>query len=154
MRKIILVSSAVLLLSACKSKPVLGVTDRLPKDISQKPERQPKTLEEQMQHDMETMQKISAEIDELSAEVNCTNPDEWRISPFGSKACGGPASFIAYPIKLEDDILPKIVEYNRRSSEYNLKYGIISDCAVTPAPSGIRCENGKAVLIYESQIVS
>lgn len=153
MKKIVLFSLMVLSVSACKSKPALEITDRLPKDIALKPERQPNTLEEQRQHDMETMQKIRTEIDDLILSVNCTNTDDWRISPFGSKACGGPASFLAYPISLEEKILPKIVEFNRRSSEYNLKYGIISDCAVTPAPSGLRCENGTAVLVYENSTI-
>lgn len=151
MKKSIFILIALVSLSACKSKKVLEIQDRLPKDIALMPERDYSSKsEEERRKDEENMQKLRASIDELISSVNCTNPDDWRISPLGSKACGGPASFIAYPIKLEEDILPQITEYNRQSSAYNLKYGIVSDCAVTPAPAGIRCENGKPVLISAS----
>ncbi|MPN29835.1 hypothetical protein SDC9_177288 [bioreactor metagenome] len=44
-------------------------------------------------------------------------------------------------------MLPKIKNFTDAQSAFNKKYGLVSDCVVVPAPSGIRCENGKAVLI-------
>lgn len=151
MKKTVLICFALISLSACKSKKVMEVTDRLPKDVALMPERDYSSKNgDERKKDEENMQKLKTEIEDLIAKESCSNPNDWRISPLGSKACGGPAAFIAYPIKQEEDILPKITEYNRQSSAYNLKYGIVSDCAVTPAPTGIKCENGKAVLIAGS----
>ncbi len=151
MKKSILFCFAIFALSACKSKKVMEVTDRLPKDIALMPERDYSSKNgEERAKDEENMQKLRTEIEHKIATINCNNPNDWRISPLGSKPCGGPASFIAYPIKIEEEVLPKITEFNRQSSAFNLKYGIVSDCAVVPAPSGVKCENGKAVLLPSS----
>ena len=153
MKKSVFILLSILSLTACKTKKNIDPAERLPKDIALMPERDysSKTSREK-QKDEETMMKLKTEIEDLISTVSCDNPDDWRMSPLGSKACGGPASFIAYPIKLEEDILPKITEYNRQSSAYNLKYGIVSDCAVVPSPSGISCKNGKAVLDRPSNV--
>lgn len=146
----------VLLLSfmvfSCKSKSDLEQSDRLPKDVALQPERDYSGEQSDMniEKDRERLRAIRAEIEEKIAGIRCSDPLEWRISPLGSKPCGGPASFIAYPIELEEELLPKISDFNQRSSSFNLKYGILSDCSVTPAPSGVECEAGKAVLIYSS----
>ena len=112
--------------------------ETLPKDIALKPDNN--------YVQQEDYKKLSVMIQEIEAEIakeTCTDASEWRISPIGSKPCGGPSSYIAYPIKIENEILPKIKNVTQMQSAFNQKYGIISDCAVVPAPSGIRCENGK-----------
>lgn len=149
MKKAVFIFIATLFLSACKSKKVMEITDRLPKDVALMPERDYSGKgDAERKKDEENMQKLRVEIEDEIAKINCTNADDWRISPLGSKPCGGPAAFIAYPVKAEEELLPKITEFNRQSSAFNLKYGLISDCAVTPAPTGVRCESGKAVLLY------
>lgn len=149
MKKTVFILIATLSLSACKSKKVMEITDRLPKDVALMPERDYSSKgDAERKKDEENMQKLKVEIADEIAKINCSNSDDWRISPFGSKPCGGPAAFIAYPVKAEEELLPKITEFNRQSSAFNLKYGLISDCAVTPAPTGVRCESGTAVLLY------
>ncbi|MDO5615748.1 MAG: hypothetical protein Q4G16_06135, partial [Cruoricaptor ignavus] len=130
-----------LVLSACGTKKAAELEKKLPKDVALMPERDySQRTENQRIKDEQEMLKLKMEIEDIIALESCQNPEHWRISSLGSKPCGGPAMFIGYPVKLETDILPKITEYNRRSSAYNLKYGIISDCDVVPSPSGIKCE--------------
>lgn len=93
------------------------------------------------------MEALRSEIFALTEKEHCTDPKQWRISPLGSKACGGPEAYIAYPIKLENEILPKIKEYNALQSAFNRKYKVVSDCAMVMPPTEIKCENGKAVLV-------
>lgn len=130
---------AVIALSACNSRKA---PQNLPKDVALKPAH-----EQQIDIDRENMKNLKAEIDSIAGSVACTDAAEWRISPLGSKPCGGPASYFAYPIKLEEEILPKVQEYTRQQSDFNRRNKLMSDCAITPMPSGIRCEDGKAVLI-------
>lgn len=152
-RRILLVLIFSIFIISCKSKSDVQQNDRLPKDVALQPERDysDSPSEIDIEKDRERLRVIRAEIEEKIAEVRCSNPLEWRISPLGSKPCGGPASFIAYPIELEEELLPKISDFNQRSSSFNLKYGILSDCSVTPAPSGVECNGGKAELVYNSE---
>lgn len=119
--------------------------ENLPKDISQKPPREAKPDE-----DLQMLADLKTKIDSLTGSVSCNNADDWRISPIGSKPCGGPAAYLAYPKKLENEVLPLIQEYTQKQSDYNRKKGLLSDCAMVPAPAGIKCENGKPVLIKSS----
>lgn len=138
-----------LFLSGCKSKDSAQKQERLPKDVALMPERDYTDKEDMdIERDRGFLRGLKASIAEQIASVKCSDPLEWRVSPLGSKACGGPASFIAYPIELEEELLPQISKYNQASSSFNLKYGIISDCSVTQPPAGIRCEEGVATLYY------
>lgn len=143
----------VLSLSACKSKAEIEKRERLPKDVALQPERDysKEGNDFDMEKDRERLSQLRSEIQALIDEVSCSDAEKWRISPLGSKPCGGPAAFIAYPIEKEDEILPKISDFNQRSSSFNLKYGILSDCSVTPAPSSVRCEGGKPELVYDNR---
>lgn len=152
MNKIVLMVLVVLGVQSCGSRKTIQEHSNLPKDISQMPKRNPvATVDSERKIDENNMLKLRTEIEDLINEEHCTDAKDWRISPLGSKACGGPASYIAYPIKLEREILPKITEFNRQSSAYNLEYGAMSDCAVTASPTKIVCESGRAVLVYSEE---
>lgn len=152
MSKIVLMVLAVLVFQSCGSRKTIQEHSNLPKDISQMPKRNPvAAVDSERKIDENNMLKLRTEIEDLINEEHCTDAKDWRISPLGSKACGGPASYIAYPIKLEREILPKITEFNRQSSAYNLEYGAMSDCAVTASPTKIVCESGRAVLVYSEE---
>lgn len=138
-------------LVACQSQKVMVLKDRLPKDISVMLERRAMEKEAQRKRDREAMQQIHQELQIQILSVPCTEASDWRISVFGSKSCGGPAAFIAYPVQLEDEVLLKISDYNRRSSAYNLKYGIVDDCEVEPAPSSVECREQRPIFVYESK---
>ncbi|KMQ70771.1 hypothetical protein [Chryseobacterium koreense] len=141
MKYFLLIAISALTFNACKSKKNID-QETLPKDIALKPDNN--LLQ---QSDREKLSAMIKEIESDIAKETCTDEALWRISPIGSKPCGGPSSYIAYPIKMENDMLPKIKNFTDAQSAFNKKYGLVSDCAVVPAPSGIRCENGKAVLI-------
>ncbi|ASK30530.1 hypothetical protein CEY12_10605 [Chryseobacterium sp. T16E-39] len=132
-----------LALVSCGTKNVI---DNLPKDISERP-----ADENSKKYDEVQLEKIKTAIESEIAKETCNNPDDWKFAPMGSKACGGPKSFIAYPKTMEAQIQPKIEDYNKRESEFNIKYGITSDCSVIEEPQGIRCKDGKPELIFAGQ---
>lgn len=139
MRNLVLMFSATIALAACNSRKA---PQNLPKDVALKPAH-----EQQIDTDRENLKDLKFQIDSISNSVACNNPDDWRISPLGAKPCGGPSSYIAYPKSLENEILPKIQNYTKEQSDFNRKNQLLSDCAIVPIPIGIKCENGKAVLI-------
>ncbi len=152
MNRLISVILICILVIACQSRKAAQEYSNLPKDISQMPKKNPVVaVDNERKIDENNMLKLRTEIEDLINEEHCTDAKDWRISPLGSKACGGPASYIAYPIKLEREILPKITEFNRQSSAYNLEYGVMSDCGVTASPTKIVCESGRAVLVYSEE---
>lgn len=139
--KIILLISIILLgIISCKSKKINLET--LPKDIALK-----KSLNENYPEDSATLNSLQVEIVNMIAEKTCEDASQWKISPMGSKPCGGPAYFIAYPKELEEELLPKIKTYSIQESGFNEKYGIVSNCVMEIEPAGIACENGKAVFV-------
>ena len=147
MKNTVLILTIFTFLFSCKTKQTID-PDTLPKDISQKPKNGVS-----QQQDSKILQDLRSEIDEMIAKNPCVSSDKWRISPIGSKACGGPIAYLAYPISIEDEIIPKIQNYTQLNSDFNKKYDIVSDCMMVQPPSGIKCENGKAVLMNaESQI--
>lgn len=136
---------------SCKTKS--SDTSTLPKDISLMPERTYGDSEEELAKEAERLRVIFKAIDSLANSKKCRNAKDWRISPLGSKTCGGPASYLAYHKSVEEEIIPKIQEYTRRQSAYNRKRNIFEDCTVETQPSDIICENGKAVLVKNDEIL-
>ncbi|MGC4130030.1 MAG: hypothetical protein QM564_10875 [Bergeyella sp.] len=129
--------------------------DDLPKDIALKPEKPKISDSTATEKDFDAglpkkMQELRDEIEELVSSVSCDDASQWRISPLGSKPCGGPARYIAYPKSKEKEILPKIKTYTELQTAYNKTNNLVSDCAVVLPPSGIKCENGNAVLYRNS----
>lgn len=136
--------------TACKSKKPVDDDSTLPKDVALRPERslQGKTPEEILAIEEENLRSLQTEIDSLIAEKTCSNEDDWRISAMGSKPCGGPATYVAYHIDVEKEIVVKIREYTIIQADYNRRKQIFSDCAIEPQPSDVHCVSGKAVLEY------
>ncbi|MEN8139573.1 MAG: hypothetical protein ABFR62_14220 [Bacteroidota bacterium] len=101
------------------------------------------------EQDAAMLEERYAEILTLSQSVNCDNPDDWTFTAIGSKACGGPANYIAYSKKIDTTAFLNLVEeFTLAQAIYNVKWGIMSDCTVTPKPVGVDCKDGKAILIY------
>lgn len=133
---------ASLTMVSCKSAQNSDPAD-MPKDISERP-----VDENSQKYDEAQLDKLKASIESMAAKEKCTNAADWTFSPIGTKACGGPVSYIAYPKKNEATILPKIEEYTQKMSDFNKKYSITSDCMLAAEPSGVKCQAEKAVLIY------
>ena len=95
------------------------------------------------------LEALFNEIETIAASVNCQNASSWAITEYGHKACGGPAGYIAYSTLIDTtDFLNRVTIYSNRQREFNVKWGVISDCALAPQPIEVTCENGQAVLVY------
>ena len=89
-----------------------------------------------------------SEIIRLSESVACTNASEWKFTPMGSKACGGPARYIAYHQSIERNFLDLVERFTALQKAYNEQNNVLSDCMLVGPPRTIQCEGNKAVLIY------
>ena len=79
--------------------------------------------------------------------VPCTDASEWRITPIGKKACGGPAAYIAYSSRIDTArFLQQVAAYTAASDRYNRNSGMASDCMMVTEPQSVQCVNGQAVL--------
>ncbi|WP_299675448.1 hypothetical protein [uncultured Dokdonia sp.] len=104
---------------------------------------------ENQEEDLELLQELFAEITVI-ADQSCTDETLWEFVPYGSKACGGPQGYIAYPTTIDVETFLLLVEnYTTEESIYNATYGIGSTCDVTAEPIAVICEDGAAVLVYE-----
>lgn len=140
MKYYLILAATILTLAACATKQA-SKTENLPKDISLKPEN---NLAQQQ--DREMLSAMMKDIEAQIARVTCTDASKWKFTPIGAKACGGPSAYIAYPTEFEDELLPRIETYTQMQRAFNMKYQLMSDCRMVLPPSGITCENGKAVL--------
>ncbi|MFN3997832.1 hypothetical protein [Algoriphagus sp.] len=93
------------------------------------------------------LEELGKEIQALSESVTCTNSSEWRFTPMGSKACGGPIKYIAYHQSIEQKFLDLVTQYTKLQAEYNQKNNVISDCMLVASPKSVTCEGGKAILV-------
>ena len=89
-----------------------------------------------------------AEIIRLSESVPCSNASEWKFTPMGNKACGGPARYIAYHQSVEREFLDLVERFTPLQKAYNEKNNVISDCLLVGPPRTIQCNGGKAILVY------
>ena len=83
----------------------------------------------------------------LSKEIN--DAHKLSFTAFGAKACGGPQGYLPYSNQIDTNAFLKKVEvYSQSEKEYNLKWGVISDCAIVNPPKSIECQNGYPILKY------
>lgn len=88
------------------------------------------------------------EIIRLSESVPCTNASEWKFTPMGSKACGGPARYIAYHQSIERNFLDLVERFTALQKAYNEQNNVLSDCMLVGPPRTVQCEGNKVVLVY------
>lgn len=92
---------------------------------------------------------IFDEISTLSYSISCTNSNNWNFTAYGAKACGGPQGYIAYSNEIDvPSFLQKIATYTQAEKDYNVKWGIVSDCSSPNEPKSIECKNGYPSLKY------
>ena len=93
--------------------------------------------------------EMSKEITALSGSVDCKDSSDWSFTAIGSKACGGPSSYIAYSNQIDTvAFLDKVKKYTAAQKKYNQENGVISDCALEAVPFGLVCQDDEPVLIY------
>lgn len=142
MKNVLLLLFFMLLWSSCSTKLSSEEIDKLPKDIALKPDN---IIAQQK--DKEKLNVLIREIDALIATEKCEDISNWSFWAIGAKPCGGPSSYIAYPKNMEAEILEKIKIFTAQQFAFNMKYRLTSDCILVEEPTGIKCENGKAVLL-------
>lgn len=91
--------------------------------------------------------ELEREIIALSESIACTNSAEWKFTPMGSKACGGPVRYIAYHQSVEREFLVLVDRFTVEQQAFNLKNNIVSDCMLVVAPRAVTCEAGKPVFV-------
>ena len=102
-----------------------------------------------LEEDNYFLEYLSQEISEIAGEQLCVDEYEWRYTPIGTKACGGPKGYVAYSIQTDTvAFLDKVIFFTIQQDVYNKKWGIFSDCSVPPQPEGIICVNGKPEFYY------
>ena len=101
------------------------------------------------QEDFSQLQATFESIQAIVNEVSCVDGNQWRFTPFGEKACGGPQGFLAYPITIDTvDFLNRIEGYRLREEFLNKKWKIMSTCEVPPVPQSVDCVNDLPVIVY------
>lgn len=104
-------------------------------------------MENKDQLNLEELEALEREITVLSESVSCINSSEWKFTPMGSKACGGPMKYIAYHQSVEADFLKLVEQFTLQQELYNQQNNVISDCALVVPPRNIICEGAKAYLV-------
>ena len=89
------------------------------------------------------MSRIQAEV----GEARCSRADQCAVLPIGAKACGGPASWLAYATQpgRADKLQAwsgELATLQRRRQEAT---GMVSNCAIEPEPAAA-CQAGRCVL--------
>ena len=93
--------------------------------------------------------QLFSEIKDLSSSVKCNDASKWAYTSYGHKACGGPLGYIAYSTQIDTVLfMQKIEEHRTLQEKFNEDWGIVSDCSLTQEPSGIKCEEKEAILIF------
>lgn len=103
--------------------------------------------EQEIEH--RNLMDLFSEIQSLSYSTYCYDASNWTFVAYGAKACGGPQGYIAYSTKIDTvAFLKKVENYTKTEKEFNIKWGVISDCSVVNPPKKVECKNGYPSLIY------
>ena len=108
-------------------------------------EKNDATQEQEAQY----IQQLFTEIQAMANSVPCENESQWNFTSYGSKACGGPVGYIAFSTTIDTTpFLQKVAAHRIAQENYNIKWGIVSDCAAPAQPIGVVCENNLPVFMY------
>jgi hypothetical protein len=101
------------------------------------------------EEDLAALNLLNNDIEQLISTATCSENTNCEYIAFGSKACGGPTSYLVYSTSINVELLKeKVAEYNEKEDLYNNKWGIFSDCSVVSPPNSVTCQNGKCTAIY------
>lgn len=145
MKNILFLAAIATLSLSCKSTVN---PDNLPKPLPERPQENPDNGSLTKEESQE-MENLKAGILAMSKSEKCTNGSDWKTVGLGVKACGGPVEYIPYSTKIDEkSFLEKVDYYNQKSTEYNKKYNLVSDCMLILPPEKIECENGNPFFKY------
>jgi hypothetical protein len=79
-----------------------------------------------------TLDRIHA----LVGKAECTSDSQCQVLPIGAKACGGPASYLAFSTASSDaaELRALAERYHGEQQASNQRSGMISNCRVVPTP--------------------
>jgi hypothetical protein len=99
--------------------------------------------------DLQELMDLFNEIYVMATSESCQDANDWSFTAYGSKACGGPQGYLAYPNSINVNLfLEKVAAYTQKEKEYNIKWDVISTCDLPAQPTGVKCENDLPVLTY------
>jgi hypothetical protein len=102
-----------------------------------------------LEEDQAKLDALLAQITQLAESIPCSDPSEWKITPYGQKACGGPISYLAYHTAIDEAKLLDMVEVHRLSQNYfNEKWSIVSTCDFETPPNSLECRDNRPFLIF------
>jgi hypothetical protein len=93
--------------------------------------------------DDQKLEQLGKEIQDFAKNKTCAGGDDCKTMAIGSKACGGPTSYIIYALSKTDEkqLSEKVKQYTDLEKELNIKYNRISDCSLLIPPT-VDCLNG------------
>lgn len=107
------------------------------------------TTELGKEDDLAELNNLKEEIELLVDSGICSENSDCESIAFGSKACGGPKTYLAFSSSINVELLQqKVATYNALENSFNKKWGIISDCSVVMPPASVQCINGKCTAVY------
>jgi hypothetical protein len=107
------------------------------------------TTELGKEDDLAELTSLQEEIELLVNSGVCSENSDCNYIAFGSKACGGPKTYLVFSTSINVELLQQKVEtYNALENSFNKKWGIISDCSVPTPPENVTCIAGKCSAVY------
>ncbi|MFK5959700.1 MAG: hypothetical protein QM495_12635 [Lutibacter sp.] len=101
------------------------------------------------EEDLAELTLLNNDIEQLVSTGTCTGNSNCEYIAYGSKACGGPTSYLVYSTSIDVELLKeKVAEYNEKEDLYNNTWSVFSDCSVVLPPTSVECINGKCTAIY------
>ena len=106
--------------------------------------------ESSKEEDLAELTVLQEEIELLVDSGVCSGNSDCDYIAFGSKACGGPKTYLVFSTSINVELLQqKVATYNALENDYNQKWGVASDCSIPIPPVNVTCIAGKCVGIYE-----
>ena len=93
--------------------------------------------------DDQKLEQLGKEIQDFAKNKTCAGGDDCKTMAMGSKACGGPTSYIIYALSKTDEkqLSEKVKQYTDFQKELNIKHNRTSDCLFLSPPT-VDCLNG------------
>ncbi|HEY9222135.1 MAG TPA: hypothetical protein VIO43_11250 [Lutibacter sp.] len=105
--------------------------------------------ESSKEEDLAELATLQEEIELVVNSGDCSENSDCESIAFGSKACGGPKTYLAFSTTIDVVLLEqKVAIYNELENDFNKKWGIISDCSVPTPPVDVICVAGKCTAVY------
>ncbi len=101
------------------------------------------------EEDLAELAALQEEIELMIDSGDCSENSDCESIAFGSKACGGPKTYLVFSTTIDVELLEqKVAIYNELENDFNKKWGIISDCSVPTPPVDVICVAGKCTAVY------